>query len=52
MDCVAPDFDDVVGSYAKDVRVERRVVQLAEGEPVGNVARLRQIVSVGVFLPQ
>ena len=33
---VAPDFDDVVGSHAKDVRVKRRVVELAEGESVGN----------------
>jgi len=43
---VAPDFDDVVGSHAEDARVEGRVVQLAEGESVGN-DRLAARVSIG-----
>ena len=43
---VAPDLDDTVRPYAKNVRVERGMVELAEGESVRN-DRLAARVPIG-----
>ena len=43
---VGPDLDDSVGADAKDVRVERRVMDLAHRQAVGD-DRLASLVAIG-----